>query len=124
MLAIRLFMAVQPYFERETPREIPISDAAENTIAAAERFLRDWVSLARIQAVETVKSGAAAAAMFATAGLLAVFAWAAVSVAIGLTLARWVPGDAAAALVAAVNGAVAAALVASARGRARAGDGA
>jgi hypothetical protein len=108
-------MAVQPYFDRETVREIPISDAAERTLVAAERLARDWVQLARLEVTTALKTGAIKAALLATAGVLAIFAWVGASIALGMVLARWLPGDASAAIVAGANLAVAAALALTAR---------
>jgi hypothetical protein len=108
-------MAVQPYFERDTVREIPISDAAERTLAAAERLAHDWIQLARLEATSALKTGAIKAALFATAGILAIFAWVGASIALGMVLTRWLPGDASAAIVAGANLAVAAALALTAR---------
>jgi hypothetical protein len=116
MLAIPSIMAVQPYFDRrETTHEpIPLTDAAESTFFAAERLMKDWLALARLQAVETVKSGATAAALFGAATFLALLAWVGASVAGGFLLARWLPADASAAIVAAANAVIAGALVARA----------
>jgi Putative Actinobacterial Holin-X, holin superfamily III len=120
-------MAVQPYYGKtrsETPHEpVPIADAAEHTLAAAERLLRDWVELARLQATETIRNGAVSAGALAAAGLLAILAWVGISVALGLLLFRWLPGDAAAAVVAGANALGAFGLVAwTRRRRASAGE--
>ena len=115
MLAIPTCMAVQPYYDRETAHEpIPLSDAAETTLYAAERLLKDWLALARLQAVETVRSGAVAAGLLAAAAFLALLAWIGASVAGGFLLVRWLPADASAALVAAANAALAGGLAARA----------
>ena len=116
MLAIRMVMAVQPYFDRSdtTHEPIPLTDAAESTLFAAERLMKDWIALARLQAVETVKSGATAAALFGAATFLALLAWIGASVAAGFLLARWLPADAWAGIVAATNAALAGALIARA----------
>jgi hypothetical protein len=105
-------MAVQPYYDRETTEPIPLSDAAETTLVAAERLMKDWLALARLQAVETVKSAAVSAGLLAGAALLALLAWVGASVAGGFLLTRWLPADASAALVAGANAALAGGLAA------------
>lgn len=118
MLANPPGMAVQPYFETDTSREpVPLSDAAHSTLSAVEGLIKDWVALARLQAMETVRSGATAAALFGAAAFLALLAWIGASVAGGFLLSRWLPADASAAIVAAANALIAGALVAGAMRR-------
>jgi hypothetical protein len=113
-------MAVQPYFETKADDQpIPLSDAAQSTLAAAEQLAKDWLALARLQATETLKAGASMAALLAGAALLALLAWVGASVAAGFLLTRWLPADASAALVAAANAVLAGALVAGAMRRGR-----
>jgi hypothetical protein len=115
-------MAVQPYFETKSDDDsVPLSDAAQSTLVAAEQLVKDWLALARLQATETARSGAIAAGLFAGAALLALLAWVGASVAAGFLLARWLPADASTAIVAAGNAVLAGGLVAGAlrRGRAR-----
>ena len=109
-------MAVQPYFDRHDVHDqpVPLTEAAESTLFAAERLVKDWLALARLQAVETVKSGATAAALFGAAAFLALLAWVGLSVAAGFLLARWLPADASAAIVAGVHAVIAGGLLARA----------
>jgi hypothetical protein len=114
-------MAVQPYYERNTrPEPVPITDAAEHTLHVAERLLRDWLELARLEATERIRAGALSAAFFVGAAFLAILAWIGLSVALGLLLVRWLPGDASAAIVAGAHAVLAGALILSARRRAAA----
>jgi hypothetical protein len=121
-LANRDGMAVQPYFDRDTSREpMPLSDAAQNTLTAAEGLLRDWVALVRLEATQKIADGALAAALYGTAALLALLAWVGAAVALGLLLTRWLPDDASAAIVAGLHLLIAGGLVAWARRRTSSG---